>query len=224
MAVVTVTEEFGAGAEVLAEEVAKDLGYRLANRSVFEEVLKEYGIVNFKEILDMPPRLFDSRAKEKRSAADILNSMYLLFAKKNNMVIQSRRAFLVLEPFINVMNVFLKAPISHRIKNVMKWKQIDETTAVGRIKAEEEARIKIIESFYNKRWDSFSLWDLAINTHLLGLDLARKTVVDACAEAMKYDELFGWHDGFPTIDTIEADPIMESVVDRIFLKNQIPAG
>jgi hypothetical protein len=66
-----------AGAQILAGEVANHLGYRLADRSVFEEVLKEYGIVNFKEILDMPPRIFDSRAKKKRSAADTLNSMYV---------------------------------------------------------------------------------------------------------------------------------------------------
>jgi len=220
MAVITVAEEFGAGAEILAGEVAKQLGYRLADRSVFEDVLKEYGIVNFKEILDMPPRILDARAKEKRSAADILNSMYLLFAKKNNVVIRSRRAFLVLEPFVNVMNVFLKAPISFRVQNVMNWQQADQTAAVARIKTEEESRIKIIESFYNKRWDSLALWDLVINTHLLGLDLARQIIVEACAEVAKYDELFGWQDGLPTIDTIEVDPIMESVADRIFLENQ----
>ena len=223
MAVITVAEEFGSGADIVSESVAKELGYRLANRSIFEEVLKEYGIVNFKEILDMPPRFFDSRAKEKRSAADILNTMYLLFAKKNNMVIQSRQAFLVIEPFINVLNVFLKAPISNRIQNIMKWKQIDETAAVEKIKAEEETRIKIIESFYNKRWDSISLWDLVINTHVFGLALARKMVVEACNEVAKYDELYGWQDGLPTIDTIEVDPIMESVVDRIFLENQVAA-
>jgi cytidylate kinase len=221
MAVITVAEEFGAGAHVLSERLAKELGYRLVDRSVFEEVLKEYGIVNFKEILDMPPRIFDSRAKEKRSAADILNSIYLLFAKKNNVVIHSRRAFFVLEPFINVMNVFLKAPMSYRVQNVMEWKQIDETAAVAAIKSEEETRKKIIESFYDKRWDSLELWDLVINTHLLGLDLARKVIVEASTGVAKYDELFGWQDGLPTIDTIEVDPIMESVVERISVENQV---
>jgi hypothetical protein len=39
----------------------------------------------------------------------------------------------------------------------------------------------------------------------------------------KYDELFGWQDGLPTIDTIEVDPIMEGVVDRVFLEKQVAA-
>jgi cytidylate kinase len=220
MAVITVSEEFGAGADILARDVADQMGYKLADRWVFEEVLKEYGIVNFKEILDMPPRIFDSRAKEKRSAADILNSMYLLFAKKNNMVINSRRAFVVLAPFVNVMNVFLKAPISIRVQRVMDTLQAEQGAAVARIKTEEDARMKIIESFYNKRWDSLELWDLVIDTHLLGLDLARRIVMEACTQVAKYDGLFGWQDGSPTIDTIEVDPIMESVVDRILQEKQ----
>jgi cytidylate kinase len=136
-------------------------------------------------------------------------------------VIRSRRAYLVLEPFLNVMNVFLKAPMSCRVQNIMNWQQADETAAVAQIRSEEEARIIIIESFYNKRWDSLDVWDLVINTHLLGLDLARQIVIEACSEVAKYDELFGWQDGFPTIDTIEVDPIMESVVDGIFLENQV---
>jgi cytidylate kinase len=219
MAVITVAEEYGAGAEVLSQDLAKELGYRLADRSVFEEVLKEYGIVNFKEIFDMPPRLFDSRAREKRNAADILNSMYLLFAKKNNTVILSRQAFLVLEPFVNVLSVFLKAPLSSRVRNIMKRQQVDETTAVSKIRAEEEIRTKIIESFYHKRWDSIALWDLVINTSLFGMDRTREMIVQASAAVAKYDDLFGWQDGLPTIDTIEVDPIMETVVDRIFVES-----
>ena len=137
------------------------------------------------------------------------------------MVIHSRRAFLVLEPFVNVLNVFLKAPFSSRVQNIMKWKQIDQSSAAEGIRTEEETRRKIIESFYHKRWDSIEIWDLVLDTSLFGMDQAGKMIVEACGAVAKYDELFGWQDGLPTIDTIEVDPIMESVVDRVFIEKPV---
>ena len=48
-----------------------------------------------------------------------MNRLYLTVAKLNNVVLVSRRAYLILNPFLNVINVFLKAPETVRIHNVM---------------------------------------------------------------------------------------------------------
>lgn len=215
MSVITISGQVGAGGSIVARRVAKALGYKYVDRGVFEEVLKEYGIVDFKDLLDSPLHFLDLLAGEKRNTADLLNKMYLLFAKKNNIVINSRRAFLVLDPFINVLNAFLKAPPMVRIQNVMNWESIGERSAADYIKKEEQTRTKIIESFYKKKWDSIVPWTLVLNTHKLGLELAEKIIIDANAEVAKFDELYGWQDGFPTIDTIETDPILEKAVDKV---------
>ena len=220
MAVITITGHMGAGENLLAPKIAEKLGYQYVDRTIFEEVLKEYGIVNFKEVLDTPLHFLDRLAGEKRNTADLLNKMYLIFAKGNNIVLQSRRAFLVLESFVNVLNVFLKAPKPIRIQNLMSWEQIGERSAAEKIQKEEHTRKKIIESFYKKKWDSFSPWTLVLNTHKLGFELSEKFILEANSRVATCDEVYGWQDGFPSIDTIEIDPILEKAVNKALANKQ----
>lgn len=221
MAVITITGQFGAGEERLAPRLAEKIGYQYVSREIFEEVLKEYGIVDFKELLDAPVHFLDRLAGEKRNTADLLNKMYLIFAKGNNIVLQSRRAFLVLESFVNVLNVFLKAPNPIRIQNLMSWEQIGERSAAEKIKKEEHTRKKIIESFYKKKWDSFKPWTLVLNTHKLGFELCEQFVIQANSRVATCDDVCGWQDGFPSIDTIEVDPILEKAVNKVLIDKQV---
>jgi len=220
MAVITITGQMGTGEDLLAPKIAEKLGYQYVGRTIFEEVLKEYGIVNFKEMLDTPPHFLDRLAGEKRDTADLLNKMYFIFAKDNNIVLHSRRAFLVLDSFINVLNVFLKAPKTIRIQNLMSCEQIGERSATEKIQKEAHAREKIIESFYKKKWDSFSPWTLVLNTHKLGIELSEKFILEANSQVSMCDDVFGWQDGFPSIDTIEIDPILEKAVNKVFVGKQ----
>ena len=214
MAVITITGQMGAGEDHFARNIAEKLGYQYVDRTIFEEVLKEYGIVNFKELLDTPLHFLDRLAGEKRNTTDLLNKMYLIFAKANNIVLHSRRAFLVLESFVNVLNVFLKAPKPIRIQNLMSWEQIGERSATEKIQKEEHTRKKIIESFYKKKWDSLSPWTLVLNTHKLGFELCEKFILEANSRVATCDDVCGWQDGFPSIDTIEVDPILEKAVNK----------
>jgi cytidylate kinase len=215
MSVIAISGQVGAGEHIVARRVAKELGYKFVDRGVFEEVLKEYGIVDLKDLLDSPLQFLDRLAGEKRDTADLLNRMYLLFAKMNNIVINSRRAFIVLDPFINVLNVFLKAPRTVRVQNLMSWEGIGERSATDYISKEERLRNKIIETFYKKKWDSILPWTLVLNTHKLGFELANKFIIEANAKISKYDDMLGWQDGIPSIDTIETDPILEKAVNKI---------
>lgn len=215
MAVITITGQLGAGGNQLSARIAKNTGYMHVDRSIFEKVLKEYGIVNFKELLDTPLHFFDRLAGEKKSTSDLLNKMYLLFAKRNNIVLHSRRAFLVLESFVNVLNVFVKAPLTVRIQNLMDWENIGERSATEEIEQREAVRRGVIESYYKKQWDSVSPWTLVVNTHKLGLDLSEKIILEANSQISKFDNVYGWQDGFPSIDTIETDPILERAVKKV---------
>ena len=221
MAVITITSQLGAGKDNFAPKLSEKIGYQYVDRRIFEEVLKEYGIVNFEEMLDTPPHFLDRLAGEKRNTADLLNKMYLLFAKRNNIILNSRRAFLVLESFVNVLSVFLKAPKIIRIQNLMSWEQIGERSAAEKIQKEEYIREKIIESFYKKKWDSFSPWTLVLNTHKIGFELSEKFIIEASSRISTYDDVFGWQDGFPSIDTIEIDPILEQAVNKVLVDKRL---
>jgi cytidylate kinase len=222
MAVITITGQFGAGEDQLAARIVEKTGYLHVNRGIFEKVLKEYGIVNFKELLDKPLHFMDRLAGEKKSTSDLLNKMYLLFAKKNNIVLHSRRAFVVLESFVNVLNVFVKAPESARVRNLVGWENIGERSAADKIEQQEDIRRGVIESYYKKKWDSVSPWTLVLNTHKLGLDLCEKIILEANLQISKFDDVYGWQDGFPSIDTIETDSILERAVKKVMENEAVP--
>jgi cytidylate kinase len=215
MAVITITGLAGTGEKRLAQKIADKLGYEFVDRSIFEEVLKEYGIVDSKDLLEMPLHFFSPLAAEQRNSADLLNKMYLVFAKRNNVVLHSRRAFAMLHSFASVLSVFLKAPKINRIQNLMSWEDISERSAVEKIEKEERTRKKIIESYYKKEWDSLLPWTLVLNTHKLGLELCEKFIIESHAQVATLDDVHGWQDGFPSIDTIEVDPILEKAVNKV---------
>lgn len=218
MSVVTVTGQVGAGEELVAEKTAEALGYKLVERPLFEEILKEYGFVEYDKLLDSPPHFFDGLTDQRSSVNDLLNGIYLFFAKENNCVIVSRRAFLVLEPFINVINVFVKAPLSVRIDNIMRDEQIGEKAASEKIREEEKIRRSIVEGFYDGRWDSLELWSLIADSKKFGIHRVADMIIEANREVAKSDELFGWQDGMPTTDTIEIDPVLETTIERVLGK------
>lgn len=215
MSVITISGQVGAGEQIVAHRVAESLGYRLVDRPVILEVLKQYGIVEYEKLLDTPPHLFDGLADEKRSANDFLNVLYLLFARRGRVVILSRRAFLSLEPFLNAFTVFLKSSVSERVKNIMRWEHLDEKGADEFIRDEEEKRKGIIESLHNRKLNSMDPWSLIVDVHKLGMDKVVDIIVEANKKISEADEAFGWQDGIPTTDTIETDSVMERAVDKV---------
>jgi cytidylate kinase len=215
MSVITITGQVGAGEEELAKATAEALNYELLERPLFEEILKEYGVVEYDKLLDSPPHFFDGLTDQKQNVNDLMNSMYLFFAKRNNCVIVSRRAFLVLDPFINVMNVFVKAPLSARIDAVMKQEKVDDAKALDLIREQEKIRSGIVEAFHNRRWDSLDLWSLIADSRKFGIPRVADMIIEANREVVKNDDLYGWQDGMPTTDTIDTDPVLEKTITRV---------
>lgn len=217
MSVVTISGQAGSGYTDFGERLAKGLDYKLVDRQVFKNVLKEYGFVNFGDILDTPPHLFDRFGGEKHEAVDLLNKMYLSFAKQDNVVIVSRRAYLVLYKFINVLNVFLESPFADRVDNVMIQRGIDKEKAEEIVKQNENVRIKLIEAFYEEKWDSFLPFSLVVNTHKIGLDLTEKIIIEAASRlgTQEHHIRMEQEKSYHSIDSIETDPILEEVIKKV---------
>lgn len=215
MSVITISGQPGTSEEYVAGKVAESLGYRLVDRPMILDILKQYGIVEYDKLLDTPPHLFDGLAKDKRSANDLLNSIYLLFAKRGKVVISSKRAFISLEPFLNAFTIYLKADPAERLKKIMEWYQLGRKDADNFLREEEERRMGIIESMYNRKIDSLSPWTMVLDIHKLGLEKCIEIIVNANKKIAKADEVFGWQNGIPTTDTIETDPVMENTIDSV---------
>lgn len=220
MSVVTIAGQAGSGSAEFGERLAKSIGYKLVNRGVFTTVLKEYGIVNTEKLLDTPPSLFErfeKFGKERQEAINLLNKIYLCFAKQGNVVIVSEKAYLVLHSYINVLNVFLESPLEDRIKNVVINNHVSREEAEKIVLRGENVRIKFIESFYHNKWDSFLPFSLVVNTHTIGLDLTEKIVKEAATRLGTYGHHVKLREEgeYSYTDEIEVDPVLESFIKQL---------
>lgn len=222
MSVVTISGQAGSGYAEFGRNLSRAIGYKLIEREVFVAVLKEYGVVNIKELLDTPPSLFERLRGDREEAIGLLNKIYLCLAKQDNVVIVSRRAYLILYKYINVLNVFLESPISDRIKNVVKERKITENEAERIVRYDENVRVKLIESFYNEKWDSFLPFSLVVNTHKIGFDLTENIIIEAASRLGTHDHHLKMQeeDAYSSIHDIVTDPVLEAVVQRVLSERE----
>ena len=221
MSVVTISGQVGSGYPDFGKRLAKKIGYTLVDRDVFRAVLIEYGFVDTEELLDTPPTIFERLGGDRHEAITLLNDMYHCFAKQDNLVITSRRAYLVLHKYINVLNVFLESPLEERIQNVIKIRQVDEIEAEKIVRYHENVRIKLIESFYHEKWDSFLPFSLVVNTHKIGLDLTENIIVEAASKLGTQDHHIKMQEkeAYSSIHDIETDPVLEGTIRKVLAKS-----
>lgn len=222
MSVVTISGQAGSGYTAFGKNLAGSIGYKLVDREVFVAALKEYGVVDIKELLETPPSVFERLGGERQEAISLLNKMYQCFAKQDNVVIISRRAYLVLYKYINVLNVFLESPIEERIQNVVMTNKITEGEAERIVRYEENVRIKLIESFYHEKWDSFLPFSLVVNTHKIGFDLTENIIIEAASRLGTQDhhKKMQEKEAYSSIYDIETDPVLESVVQKVLSERE----
>jgi cytidylate kinase len=146
--------------------------------------------------------------------------MYLSVAKLDNVVIISRRAYLVLYRFINVLNVFLESPLADRVANVASERGISSHAATEIVNHDENVRIKLIEAFYDEKWYSFLPFSLVVNTHKIGLDLTEKIITEAATRLGTHKHHKEMEKVYSTLAEIETDPVLDEAISRAIQKNQ----
>ncbi len=173
MSVITISRELGSEGSYIAEKVAQALGYHFADKKTLEDVLTQYGFVEFDKEYDAARGLwarFDARTMEMIS---MLNRVIQAVARHGNVVILGRGSFAVLGGLADVLNVRSQAPLSVRRARVMAQQKIAEPErAEAIIKEADRIRTTFIESYYNVHWNAADAFDLVIDTGKVAPDLA----------------------------------------------------
>ena len=134
MAVITVYRQAGCGGRHIAESLARELGYHLADYRTVERIIQEYGLGRFKDLYGTVPDFWE-RFTRKGSERDELNAMLrsvtLAAARHGNMVMLGRGCFAPLQGMGDVLNVRVKAPLATRISRIMR--RLGMTLRRGRV-------------------------------------------------------------------------------------------
>ena len=99
-------------------------------------------------------------------------------AREGSCVFVGRCADYVLRDFGNTVNIFISAPMSFRIEQIMNKQHLDPEVARKFIEQKESKRAAYYNYYTGKKWGAAESYDLCIDTSILGIMETEKLIAD----------------------------------------------
>ncbi len=181
MAIVTISRGSGSGGQLLAERLAKTLGYDLVSREDVVQAAAAYGVPGEKlrEALVAAPGFWDRFKHERRRYLAVVQAGLCERVQGDRVVYHGNAGHLLLHGISHVVCMRLIAPMQMRANVVMEREGVVSDEAV-RLLEEIDAERKNWTSFlYGVDWLDPNLYDLTINLRTLSLEGAVRIAAEA---------------------------------------------
>lgn len=99
-------------------------------------------------------------------------------AREGSCVFVGRCADYVLRDFGNTVNIFISAPMSFRIEQIMNKQHLDPEAARKFIEHKESKRAAYYNYYTGKKWGAAESYDLCIDTSILGIMETEKLIAE----------------------------------------------
>ncbi len=193
--IICVGRQLGSGGRIIAKLLAEDFGCKLYDKELLNLAAKESGFSErffeqndeqkgfLKSLFHMhAPHISDTNFYKSNFSQESLfqfqSEAIKKAAEEGSCVFVGRCADYVLRDYKNVVNIFITADLSERIKAVMERHDCNEEAARKIINHKENARASYYNYYTGKKWGSAESYDLCINTSLLGLKRTEELVRD----------------------------------------------
>ena len=188
--IIHISREHGSLGHVVGEKLAERLKCNLYDKKLIEEIAGEHGLDKefLKEYEEKPKRSLLYRLAQGVSADLEEELTKQVFEKIRNVaetedraVIVGRCAGTILQEYPNVVNVFMTARMSNRIRNIMEYYGIDYETAQKRIQDVDKDRQRFHDTYSDTKWKNVDNYDLIVSTTDLGVDGAVDLILNYIA-------------------------------------------
>jgi cytidylate kinase len=153
MTVITISRQFGSNGSMIATRVAEAMGFHLADKHTMENILRQYGMVQFERVFDEAPSFWDLFDEQYIFTADMLDRAIKALAQHGNIVIVGRGSYAPLQGVADVLNVRIQAPLAMRIQRISERQGISPLDAESQVREEDKVRQGFIEKAYKVRSD-----------------------------------------------------------------------
>jgi|YelNatPaOPRAMG01_1025707.scaffolds.fasta_scaffold02302_4 cytidylate kinase len=178
VSVITVSREFGSQGEEVSEELAKELGYLLLNRTAISQLLSSYGIEE--SVFDSIDEDFSGRYSElKKKYIRLMHDILLDLTNKERFVLLGRGGQFIFHNFPRAFHLKVVASLETRIKRVSLEYSLDRSGALHLISEQDSKRNLYLRRVFNGDWNDPSLYDLVINTDYFDVKGVVDLVIDA---------------------------------------------
>lgn len=199
MRAITVSRQYGSGGGEIAARLARQLQWHLIDHEIVARVAHQLGISEQEAAVhDEHVEGFISRALGALQFAspivpvaatspehdelvydEALRQVVLTAADTGHVVIVGRTGQVFLANRRDVLHVRIVAPLHLRIAYVARREGLDEAAAQARIHLKDRDRERYIQTRHNRDVNDPMLYDLVINTGLLGLESAIDLAITA---------------------------------------------
>lgn len=193
MAVITVSKEFASGGITLAQQLAKDLGYRLVGKSVLAELSRRLGMSEAEvQLLKRGKdtrwiRLVDNyllhtvrrmsqqpdAALDDRQYFQAVQKLIQDVASEGDVITVGWGAQFILMGMPDVLNIRVVAPLDDRGLRLHKDRGIPVEQAVQECERQDGYSQAYIKTYLDGDWADPRNYHLVINMGALGFDIAK---------------------------------------------------
>ncbi len=196
---ITVAREYGSGGGQIAARVARLLGWELIDRNLIHEVAEKF------HLNDSAARRLSERGSwwlervaravwletggttvdvvDAENVHEFTRAAILEAYNRGNCVIVGRGGQCVLRDRIDVLHVFVFAPLEYRVER-LRHRYESEKELLKAIARVDEERSAYIREFHEVEWKDPSLYHLWINGKI-GIEAAAKLILNAANSPSK---------------------------------------
>ena len=178
---ITISEMIGTEGEKIAREVAQKMGYPYYGREELFKAAEEAGLLSDVQKMESksPPLLEKYFSDKPRIYLDRFQSVVYDVAKKGNAVFLGKGSQLLLNSFECALHVLVIGGMEKRIKRVMEENKVEREVAEKIIQTSDHDKRGFLRYAFDREWLDPQLYDLVLNTDILGIDSAVNLVVVA---------------------------------------------
>ncbi len=185
--IIAISREFGSEGHEIARIIAEDLGLKLYDRSMLDEMADNMGIkVEVLEKHDEKPRNFfltRTVGEYTNSMEEIVADMQFEFIKEKadsgeSFVIVGRCADSVLRGMEGLITIFVIGTKEAKVKHVMEKFNMNESEALIKMARHDKKRSQYHNRHSDGKWGDSRFYDLCINSSLLGVQGTVKILED----------------------------------------------
>jgi len=212
MAVITISRQLGSHGARIARGLARELGWKLADKATINAVIEQYGLIHLDEIYgDEAPSFWDLYTQDSVWTIEWMNKTIKTIGKQGDVVILGRGGFVVLGDYADSFDVFVKASDSVRARRIGKRDGISDEEALAKIAKDDKTRRRFTKRVYSADWADEANFDLVVDTGELSDEKAIELIITA------YNEHLANLPEGPKLSEIKVDEILDEAV-KIELK------
>jgi cytidylate kinase len=180
MGVITISRGSYSKGKIIAEKLARHLGYKCISRDILLETSAHFNIHELKltRAIHDAPSIFERFKHGKEKYIGFIREAFLEHIRKDNVIYHGLAGHFFCQGIPNILKVRINANLEDRIREEMKREHISEKEARHILKKDDEERRKWSMYLYGIDTKDPSLYDIVLHIDNLKVDDAVEILAD----------------------------------------------